>query len=900
MKLTPNRRMAEYIGNALPLDEWIETLWDQYHSTANKTGLSVTSLRSTNLSSTSLSVTSLSLSEQILIWEQIIQQDEDHAHLLSFTRTAELAVSAWNLCIQWRVPHLKSSILKSSTSTFSFTLTEDIHTYLRWAESYQQYCQQENCIDFPSQIDVLIKAIQNNHFSNSASDVHFDTEPKILPHTIELVGFLELTPQYQELFKVLSEKGCKISFSSLIPESIKKQAVYSLQAQNPDHELTLSAIYAKKCLSVNKSINKNASIGIVVPDLESRRQKVVRIFQEHFFENDVNISAPVPLGSYPFIKSAFSALELLTLEPKLETISFWLRSPFFKGYFEGMEMNQRARIDILLRETKESHFSWKDLLSKIKEVEGSVFNIFNQFYEKNKDSKTRNSLKNWCVIFQESLDILGWPGDRPLTETEVQLKRVFDGVLDKFKNLDRYFKTLSLQDAIQILNRLAHDTPFLPKSKKAPIQILGVLEAQGIPFDHLWVMNMHQDVWPANPAPNPFIPVSLQQKLNLPRSTSSRELQVAKVFTSRFCQAAREVVFSFPAVVNEEPCSPSHLIAHFPRLPQEFLREEAILQKSLSPQSLSQDSIYSISQEFLSQETQNNEVLSMIPVKPHEKIRGGGKILKLQALCPFRAFSEVRLKTEPIPKASHGLGAAERGDIVHQILMYFWEEVQDSSQLIAKSEEDLIALINSLIERVLFQWRKKRPKTLTPKYIKLEQKRLLKLMLKFLELEKSRGHFTVIEREQAYTFTEQGFEFKVRIDRIDRLGTGEEIIIDYKTGPTSIQDWFGERPRDPQLPLYCLIRDTKPSGIVFAKLHPDDIKFHGLAISSDSIPGIKTPKDIKRYSADTTWESQLQTWDIHLKALLNDFIQGKVSVDPLDSENTCRLCSLKTVCRIKQ
>ena len=45
--------------------------------------------------------------------------------------------------------------------------------------------------------------------------------------------------------------------------------------------------------------------------------------------------------------------------------------------------------------------------------------------------------------------------------------------------------------------------------------------------------------------------------------------------------------------------------------------------------------------------------------------------------------------------------------------------------------------------------------------------------------------------------------FKVRIDRVDRLADDARVLIDYKTGAATT-DWRGDRPDNPQLPIYAL------------------------------------------------------------------------------------------------
>ena len=45
----------------------------------------------------------------------------------------------------------------------------------------------------------------------------------------------------------------------------------------------------------------------------------------------------------------------------------------------------------------------------------------------------------------------------------------------------------------------------------------------------------------------------------------------------------------------------------------------------------------------------------------------------------------------------------------------------------------------------------------------------------------------------AEKFSREGVGLSMRVDRIDRLDDNSLLLIDYKTGRTSIRDWLGER-----------------------------------------------------------------------------------------------------------
>ena len=58
----------------------------------------------------------------------------------------------------------------------------------------------------------------------------------------------------------------------------------------------------------------------------------------------------------------------------------------------------------------------------------------------------------------------------------------------------------------------------------------------------------------------------------------------------------------------------------------------------------------------------------------------------------------------------------------------------------------------------------------------------------------------------------------MRIDRIDRLADGARVLIDYKSGLADA-DWRGERPDNPQLPLYALLRPKHLVAVAYGRIN---------------------------------------------------------------------------------
>ena len=67
----------------------------------------------------------------------------------------------------------------------------------------------------------------------------------------------------------------------------------------------------------------------------------------------------------------------------------------------------------------------------------------------------------------------------------------------------------------------------------------------------------------------------------------------------------------------------------------------------------------------------------------HEVVKGGTRLLELQAACPFRAAVELRLGGRQLEDAVVGIAATERGQLAHDVLEAFWREVREQSALLA-------------------------------------------------------------------------------------------------------------------------------------------------------------------------------------------------------------------------
>jgi RecB family exonuclease len=210
----------------------------------------------------------------------------------------------------------------------------------------------------------------------------------------------------------------------------------------------------------------------------------------------------------------------------------------------------------------------------------------------------------------------------------------------------------------------------------------------------------------------------------------------------------------------------------------------------------------------------------------------------------------------------------------------------------------LAELVRNAVELALARWRGRRASVFQQRFFELERRRLEELLLEWLTLERERAPFEVVAIETARRLEVGGVQLELRLDRIDRLEDGGELLLDYKTGSAPVSRWFDSRPDEPQLPLYTLTAGAAPAGLAFARVARGECGFSGLAARDGIGPGIEPFAPARGRAQD--WAGQLEAWRQTLSALGEQFRAGVVTVDPKRYPITCDSCSLRTLCRVEE
>lgn len=857
--LTPNRRLANHLqtisnetkiaddaktwqpASILPFNTWLLQLWQQY---------SASTLESTPLL--------LNSSQENFVWEAILTASDYQHYFLRLSETIKLVKSAYTLLSGWQV----------NINDSAFDTTEDYRALKTWVTQFRKELTIKNW---------MVQADLANHIANNIE--------ACLSHSIGciyLVGFNDFSPQINRLLDQVTTRGVATQTirANLSPEEILRTSAMD----NQDEQLCM-ARWAKKIADTHP----DDKIACVIPNLDAERDRVAHIFTHVFGKSEhVNISAGKNLSSYPVIQTALKLLRLHQANITNEQFYDLLTNAFIAG--SEKEYLSRSSFDSLLRTKNITQVNYQDLCDDKKSdldftkrcpiLADRLIKLKGLLEERPKNA----SYRYWSHFFNNMLSTIGWPGERILSSDEYQVVEEWLSLLKDLTSLDQTNEQVSYTSAFYALNQIAQSKPFQVQSPESNVQVLGILEAAGLQFDHLWVSGLNDQVWPAQPKPNPFIPKQLQRELEMPHASAERELTYCQTMTDTFISSAKHIIFSHACKNAESTLEASPLIKQFNYSPISYL-----------PLADYEPAEYIIHQSKKLEYVYDAKGPSL---DDNAHSPGGVDVLKTQALCPFKAFAQYRLNVRELDKATPGIRATDRGNIIHDILDKVWKHVHSHTNLVNLADHALSELISNITTDVLKQRIRYRPADST--YIQLENKRLQQLIFNWLTLEKMRAPFKIYEQESKHDICVGPIKLSVRVDRVDELEDGSKVVIDYKTGTNhKVSSWFGQRPDEPQLPLYAQLDSNEIIAISFAQVAPGNHTFKGISKHPVEIQGIK-PIETLRQLDDPNWEKQVNDWQATLAALGNQFYEGEASVDPKDKDQTCLWCQLKPFCRINE
>jgi probable DNA repair protein len=798
-----------------------------------------------------------------LIWENILINDVKQAgtSLLQVSQSAKMAAAASHLLTRYDV------------SFRSDEGAEDHRSFLRWLKSWKKISSQNNWI-VTSDLPALIAGA-------------VDSELLTLPEKIIFAGFDNLTPTDQQLRLSLQQKNCQTIDWQIHERTDTHPEKISIV--NMEDEVRQAARWATALLESDP----DCRVAIVAPQLEQYHSLFQSIFLSEIdpammvhgdsHSARMNISLGQRLDRIPVVRTL---LKLLSTGYQIsqDELGWLLRSPYLSDSLT--EQDARPLADRKLREKRVVSWTVSRLLKNLEPLNIPGFSTIIQSFAQRHSIRHFCSPGAWAEIFHSEIKLTGWPGDRPLSSDDYQAVKRFYQTLESLASLDRVSGKINRAAAVKLLTQLAAEAIFQPESKAGGVEVLGLLEAAGQEFDHLWVLGLHDAALPQPAQPNPFIPLPLQRRLEMPHADAQRELSFARTIASRLFAAAPNVILSWPRTIDSAPCQPSPLLKRY---------------NFCEPQLAdSSDPALNIRSQRPALETVVDSKAAAI--HSHKAISGGTGIVKDQAICPFRAFAHHRLRAKGLDNPDIGLDGMARGTLIHTVLELFWQEVVSQKRLLSMNEDAIQALLTQVVDQAISRFERQQRNNMTGRQRRLETKRLMRMTMKWLDVDRQRPPFEALV-EQNHKETVGQLILRTRIDRVDKMDNGQVAIVDFKSGNNvDHKQWLDPNITEPQLPLYCLnLPPESISAVLFAHLRGNDkdCRFVGLARNPDDWPGLKESRQdaLLLEKGLDDFDAVLQHWKKVLPELGDAFIRGEIAVAPASAQS-CLYCDIRPICRV--
>ncbi len=867
--VTPNNRLARHLAArydrmqraagrsvwtapaVMPWSAWLETLWLDVLASGCRPE----------------PPRRIASAQSRLLWTRIVAAEG--LPLMDEQGAADLAAEAWTLAHAWGAGGPSWRAWSGGDG--------DPAIFARWAEDYRRAAAQLAGLD-AAQLPDWIAAC--------ASEV-----PAWRGVAAVLAGFIELSPQQERLLTALAAAGMRIERMATSRE-VAGEAIAAASREvgaTPRDEVAQALGWARD----RALADPDATIGVAIDDLQSRRAEVSALADEILCpalqwpgrEGEArpwNLSLGAALGDVPLVACALDLIALMHGPLPMARAAALLRSPYVETV-SGDWLSRGRFEETWLREGRR-----EVSLGAIVAVVGPDARAFPSLRRVATEAgRSPAAPRAWVAAWRNGLAAAGWPGTRALSSVEWQARTAWDELLTEFAALGFVTPRMSQGDALALLGALARNRMFQPESAPARVQILGQLEAAGLPLDGLWVAGLAADSWPPAPRPNPLLPLPWQRERNVPRSSAARELAYARALTEQWARAAPEVVFSCAAIADDHPRTMSPLVAAATlRSPGAAPSPTARRQYDHAP-------------------LQESVADDRAPPYAEGAAAGGGAgMIAAQADCPFKAVACYRLRTERWPEPLDGLSAAERGNLVHAALAAFWRDVVDRTTLLAMPLDIFARRVDAAVAAAAAAIPAARWSRLPAAVAAGEAARIARAIRDWTdEVDRARPDFTVVATEAARPLALGGLEWRLRVDRIDRLADGGTAIIDYKTGVVAPQtQWFEERAREPQLGLYWLAQKAlEPEhavrAVAYARVRPGETGALGLAADAAAWPGLPVPSDVKSAGL-ADWLAVEAHWQEALEALASAIRIGHSAVAPRDTTDMCKRCGRQSLCRI--
>jgi len=782
-----------------------------------------------------------------VLWERCLRREISDP-LLNLDLLVRQAREAWSRLQEFGV---------SLEECRAAAIGRDQRLFAAAAASYASVLERENWID-----DALSPALLTEQLSAGTI---------LSPPNVTLAGFDQVSPQVERLLAALAGQG-----SSCRHVEAGGRCVGIVQAfDNPVAELRAAGRWARDALFERPGLR----LAIVVPNLERDAQQSLRLVREGLspgwqwagsgHENAVSVSYGRPLSAFPACEIALLLLRWLAGELSGAELGLLLRSPMLgSGEFGG-----RSRLELYLRGLPDRRRTPDMALSELsgRPEAGDArdwLSRLSTFTECRSGLPRRISPAAWGEVFDKALSIFGWPGQAPLGSAEFQLVNRWRELLNELARLELVSDDLGVGDAVRRIAAMAGETVFQPEAEGGLVQVLGPLEAAGMEFDRLWISGLGSAEWPPQGRPSALLGRDLQRLHGMPDADPANTLDYSRRVLSRLLGSAGECVCSYARSLDDIVQTLTPLLADcgFTAVagqPDPGWHAAAIGMAA------------------------NTAVVTEDPVPElgrGESVAGGAAVLRWQMEEPFSAFAFGRLGISLLQPFTFGLRPSLRGSLIHAALCRLYQGIPSGAAIKELGPVGVQTRCEQAAAAAFSHAHKNADPVLSV-LLRMEERRVVRLLTAVLRLDADRPPFTVSFVEKSLSTKIEEVPMRLRIDRIDTLDTGGVVILDYKTGTRRRFLGSDGRPGDIQLVVYACALGVEISDLALVNVDSRVVEISGAG--KTLTPGID-------------WDAALADWAGEVRRAARELRAGDVRLYSLHSLQSSRPLSLLSRIREQQ
>jgi probable DNA repair protein len=798
-----------------------------------------------------------------LAWEQIVRRDAVTQNVLAASGLGAVAYRSWTLLHQYRIPY--DALARADGI--------EAQAFAAWVEHYRRWLQQGDWLD------PALAAGSVGPFPTGTP--------------LSFVGFDRWTPEQADLLERLRQGGVPVTVAAALDDEAPIRARV-VACDDFAGELETAARWCAAFLEREPA----ARVALIIPALDRERGRVRRALDRVLVPGAALTGGPAPestayelaaarpLVERPAVAAALAWLEACASPADLVQVSALLLSPHDGA--AATELHARAEMDVELRRSGLQVPGLDRIAVEARKAlcHATADRLQAALGRARTWGAVRDRLPSqWAPEFMGVLRDVGWPGANP-DSAEHQAAQRWQALVGEFGASDDITGRLHARAALGHLRELAATTAFEPQEIAAPLLVIDPETAVGMSFDAAWVCGLDAARWPAPSSPDPFLPRDWQARQGVPGATAELAEHAARRTLQRLTHAAATVICSVPRFEDEAPLLPSAFVAGLPPLEAPELWSGADATRAL----------------FDARPALDKSIDGALPAfAAHEVVKGGTRLLELQAACPFRAAVELRLGGRQLEDPVIGIAATERGQLAHDVLEAFWRDVRAQSALLAMAPEERAQRLRDITTRVLEPLRRAADEVRL-RLLDLEQEWLVARALELLAEDEAREPFTVVHVEDERLLDVGGVQVRVVLDRVDRLADGTYAFIDYKTGVSAKPAaWMGERPELPQLPLYLrTVGQDEVGAVAFGIVRKGGTGYKGF-VREPGVFGALQPFDASKatFKEYADWKALMREWQRRLDALAREHAQGDARLAP-NPTRACRYCHLPGLCRSAQ